>query len=88
MFLKQPKIRQFEYLPRFYRPEAEAGEDGKRRIKFRRIVERRYQVQKRPIWLMLIILLILIFLARFFFYSVNSKQATGKFEDIKIEIVE
>jgi hypothetical protein len=87
MFLRQPKIRGFDYKPRFYRPEADVGEDGKRRIKFRRLTERKY-VQKRPLWAMILVLLILLFLARFFFASLKSDQEQFKFEDLKIEIVE
>jgi len=85
MFLKQQKIRNFEYFPRFYKPESE--DDDKQRIKFRRLTTRK-QVQKRSFWGMLILIVILIFLIRYLAAYVKSDKEEFYFEDIEIEIVE
>ena len=87
MFLKQPKIRQFEYLPRFYHLESEEEEIEKRRIKFRRLTGRK-SVPKRSFWGMLIMILVLIFLIRYLFSVTKSDQQEFRFEDLKIETIE
>jgi uncharacterized membrane protein len=87
MFLKQPKIRRFEYSPRFYQPQQGDEEKDNRRIKFRRLTERK-PVPKRSFWGMLIIILVLILLIRYLFSVVKSDQQEFRFEDLKIETIE
>ncbi len=87
MFLKNPKIRRFEYKPRFYKPESEEEQDHPR-IKFRRIIERK-PVQRRSFVGMFIILVILVFILfsiQKAFKSENQNQ--GPIEEIKIEVIE
>lgn len=86
MFLKQPKIRQFGYSPRYYKPESEE-EEGEPRIKFRRLTKRR-TVPKRSFWGMLIMILVLIFLIYHLFSAIKSDKQEFKFEDLKIETIE
>lgn len=87
MFLKQPKTRQFEYSPRFYRPTSSDEDQSERRIKFRRLTERK-PVPKRSFWGMLIMILVLIFLIRYLFSVVKSDQQQFRFEELKIETIE
>ena len=87
MFLKQPKIRQFGYSPRFYRPVSSDENENERRIKFRRLTERK-PVPKRSFWGMLIMILLLILLIRYLFSVVRSEQQEFRFEDLKIETIE
>jgi len=88
MFLKQPKTRQFVYSPRFYQPVSnDDEEENERRIKFRRLTERK-PVPKRSFWGMLIVILVLIFLIRYLFSVVKSEQQEFRFEDLKIETIE
>ncbi len=87
MFLKQQKIRRFEYSPRFYKPESEEEDDGKRRIKFRRLTARK-PVPKRSFWGMLIIIALLIFLIHYFSKLTKSDNKEFKFEELKIETIE
>ena len=87
MFLKQPKIRQFGYSPRFYQPESADEESENRRIKFRRLTERK-PVPKRSFWGMLIMILVLILLIRYLFSVVKSEQQEFRFEELKIETIE
>ncbi len=86
MFFKQPKIRQFQYVPRFYKPAPEGEADGPR-IKFRRLIKRR-QMPKRSFWLMLVVIFVLIFLLRYFFGVTKTDKQDFKFEDLKIETIE
>jgi len=87
MFLKQPKIRQFGYSPRFYQPASSEEEGDERRIKFRRLTDRK-PVRKRSFWGMLIIILLLVLLIRYLFSVIRSERKEFKFEDLKIEAIE
>ncbi|UCE05697.1 MAG: hypothetical protein JSW07_19215 [bacterium] len=88
MFLKQPRIRRFEYSPRFFRPESEEEDDDNRRIKFRRLTTRK-SMPKRSFWGMLILIVLLIFLIRYLSSFVKSdKKEDFRFEDLKIETIE
>jgi len=87
MFLKQPKIRRFEYSPRFYKPETEEEEDDNRRIKFKRLTARK-PVPKRSFWGMLILIVLIIFLIRYLSAIKSDKKEEFKFEDLKIETIE
>lgn len=87
MFLKQPKIRRFEYTPRFFNPDADDEENNSQRIKFRRLTERK-PVPKRSFWGMLIMIVLLILLIRYFSSAVKSEKQEFKFEDLKIETIE
>jgi hypothetical protein len=86
MFLKQPKIRRFEYSPRFFKPESEE-EDDNRRIKFRRLTTRK-PVTKRSFWGMLIIIILIIFLIRYFSSFGKSDKEEFRFEELKVETIE
>lgn len=86
MFLKQQKIRRFEYSPRFYKPESEGEDDDKRRIKFRRLTTRK-PVSKRSFWGMLIIIALLIFLIHYFSTFKKSDKKEFKFEELRIETI-
>lgn len=85
MFLKQPRIRRFEYSPRFYKPESEEDDDNK--IRFKRITERK-PVPRRSFWGMLIMIIVLIFLIRYFSSVFKTEKEEFKFEDLKIEAIE
>ena len=86
MFLKQPKIRRFEYSPRFYNPESE-DENDKNRIRFKRLTDRKPS-PRRSFWGMLIIIIVLIFLIRYLSSFVKAEKEEFKFEDLKIEAIE
>jgi len=85
MFLKHPKIRDFEYRPRFYTPLAEEDEEDNR-IKFRKL-RRRTPVPKRSFMGMVIIIVVLMFLIRYLI-KISSEEKNAPIEQLKIEIVE
>lgn len=87
MFFKQSKIRQFRYTPRYYKPAPEEEDDDSPRIKFRRLIERK-PVTKRPLWLLLILIFVIIFLLRYFLGTTKTDKQDFKFEDLKIETIE
>lgn len=87
MFFKQLKVRQFQYTPRFYKPEPEEEDENGPRIKFRRLIERR-TTPKRPFWLVLILILVIVFVLRYFLGVTTKNQQDFKFEDVKIETIE
>jgi len=65
MFLKRPKNKRFEYIPRFYIPEKDAEERRKRKLGFRDY--RKYNrkgTNKIIIWI-LAILIILWFILKY-----------------------
>lgn len=86
MFLKQPKIRRFEYSPRFYKPES-GEEEGEHRIRFRRLTERK-SGPKRSFWVMLIMIIALFFMIKYFSSIMKQDKQEFKFEDLKIETIE
>jgi hypothetical protein len=86
MFFKLPKIKRFEYAPRYYKPESEEDED-KPRIKFRRLTRRR-PTSKRSFWLLIVLIIIIIFLIRFFSSLIKQDDQEFKIEDLKIESIE
>ncbi len=87
MFFKQPKIRQFQYVPRFYKPMEEGEDEDGPRIKFRRLIKREPR-PKRSVWLLLILIFVLIFLLRYFLNVTKTDKQGFKFEDLKIETIE
>ena len=84
--MKNPKIRRFEYQPRFYKPEDQEDEDGPR-IKFRRITERKTLQKRSPIGL-IILILILIFLFRYLYNINKAEKENAPIKEIKIEVIE
>ncbi|MBC8185544.1 hypothetical protein H8E88_31035 [candidate division KSB1 bacterium] len=85
MFLKHPKTRDFEYRPRFYTPISEDDEE-ENRIKFRKLRHSK-PVPKRSLMGMVIIIVVLMFLIRYFF-KISSEEHNAPIEQLKIEIVE
>ncbi len=87
MFLKQRKIRKFEYSPRLYRPENLEDEDEDKRIKFRRL-----RTWKRPpkksFVAMLILIAVLIWLIHYFGSFSVEEQKKQEMQDLNIEIIE
>ncbi len=86
MFFKQVHIRQFNYTPRYYKPEPSEEEQAGPRIKFRRIIQRR-EAPKRSIWVVLVLIVVIIFLLRYFIGSMTEPKQNLKFEDIKVETI-
>lgn len=86
MFFKLPKVKRFEYTPRYYKPESEQDED-KPRIQFRRLTRRR-PTPKRSFWLLMVLIIVIVFLIRFFSSLVKQDDQKLKIEDIKIESIE
>ncbi len=86
MFFKQVRIRQFNYIPRYYKPEPSEEEQAGPRIKFRRIIERRATPQ-RSIWVVLILIVVIIFLLRFFIGSTLEPKKNFRIEEIKVETI-
>ncbi|OQX95932.1 hypothetical protein B6I21_02865 [candidate division KSB1 bacterium 4572_119] len=86
MFLKNPKIRGFNYKPRFYNPDVEEEDEGGR-IKFRRLRERKPVPKRSPLG-MLIIIVILAFLVRYLITLNNAEKENSPMQEIKIEVVE
>jgi len=86
MFLKQPKVRRFEYSPRFYNPES-GEEDDQNKLRFKRLTERK-SAPKRSFWGMIIMIIVLIFLIHYFSSYVKTEKEDFKFEDLKIEAIE
>lgn len=85
MFLKQPKIRQFDYSPRFY--NADEDEEEKKRIQFRRLTNRA-PAKRRPTWWMLIMIVILALLVYYVSKTFKADDQKFLFEDVRIEVVE
>jgi hypothetical protein len=85
MFFKLPKVKRFEYKPRYYKPESEEEEEGPR-IKFRHLTRRR-PTPKRSIWLLIVLIIVIIFLIRFFISFTKKNDQQFKIEDIKIEML-
>ncbi len=81
MFMPQHSIRRFEFRPYFYEPEKEEDE-GKRRIKFRRLL-RSPKPEKKPVrrWLILAIGIL------FLIWYLQQVQGPPKIEvqDIQVE---
>ncbi len=86
MFFKSPKIREFNYKPRFYKPASENDEDEKR-IKFRRL-RRRPSVPQRSFVSKIIILIALILLLHYLFKIAFDTKKQAPIEELKIEIIE
>ena len=86
MFLKQPKIRRFDYSPRFYQPESK-DEDDNHKIRFKRLTDRK-PAPKRSFWGMLILIVIIALLIRYLASFVKADKEPFKFEGIKIETIE
>lgn len=86
MFLKNPKPRQFEYRPRFFKPESDDENEGPR-IKFRRLTERKKPDEKRSVIGMLVFIIILIFLLRYLYKMNKSHNEYEPMKEIKIEII-
>ena len=87
MFLKQPKIRQFQYTPRYYKLKPKGEDDEGPRIKFRRLFERK-PMAKRSFWILLVMIFVLIYLLRYFLAVTKADKQDFKFEDLKIETIE
>ncbi|MDZ7330559.1 MAG: hypothetical protein ONB13_09625 [candidate division KSB1 bacterium] len=87
MFFKQVRIRQFNYIPRYYKPEPDEEDQAGPRIKFRRLIPRRAAPQ-RSVWVVLILIAVIIFLLRFFIGAATEpKPKNFKFEEIKVETI-
>jgi len=86
MFLKQPKIRRFEYSPRFYQPETGEEAESERKIKFRRLTSRT-PVAKRSFWGLLIMIVLLVLLIYYLSSYEKSEREEFKFENLKIESI-
>ena len=86
MFLKNPKIRRFEYIPRFFNPEPD-DEDETKRIKFRRLIDRRANKGRSFIG-MIVLIFILIFLIRYLHNISKAEKEEAPIREIKIEIIE
>jgi len=86
MFLKQRKIRKFEYSPRFYQPQ-KLDEDENRRIKFRRLRSWK-KPKKRSFVGMIIIIAVLLWLIHYFNSFSVDKQEEQKMRDLNIEMIE
>ena len=84
MFLKNAKIRDFEFRPRFYKPETD--EDAKR-IKFRKL-RHRTAVKRRSFVGMIVIIVVLMFLIRYFYKLLSDDEKNAPIEQLKIEIIE
>ncbi|HDP99238.1 MAG TPA: hypothetical protein ENN22_08660 [bacterium] len=85
MFLKSPKIRQFDFKPRYYQPDDQPDE-SQPRIQFRRLKQRR-SVPKRSFWGMIIMIIILIFLIRYLAGLVDSENQNRQMQEIRIEVI-
>lgn len=82
MFLKLPKTRKFTYRPIYYQPPRE-DEEGPR-IKFRRYGTSKTP-KKRPLLVMVVLVIILIFLLSHWLKIETSSRNDFKFKDFKIE---
>jgi hypothetical protein len=87
MFLKSPKIREFNYQPRFYKPTSSGEAQGEKRIKFRRL-SRRKPATRRSFMGMIIILIALIFLVQYLFKIAFDNEKNAPIEELKIEIID
>ena len=85
MFFKKLKVREFEYKPRFFKPATEDDEE-KNSIKFRKLIHKT-PVQRRSVVGMVIIIVVLMFLARYFF-KISNDEKNAPIEQLKIEIIE
>ena len=85
MFLKSPKMRGFEYKPRFYKPEEMEEEES--RIKFRRLTERKPAPRKSVVG-SLIVIVILAFLVRYLIQLSDSAKENQPMQEIKLEVIE
>jgi len=86
MFFKQPKIRKFEFAPRFYQPE-KIDEDPKRRLSFRKL--RTFTRPKgRSILGMLLIVVILAWLLHYFNTYSEREKHPQPMQELDIEIIE
>ncbi len=86
MFFKSPQPRQFEYRPRFFRPEPE--EDTSPRIKFRRLLNRRQPPKRRSMLGMVILIIMLIFLLYYVLDWGKPQSKQQPMEDLKIKVIE
>ena len=84
MFLKNPKIRDFEFRPRFYKP---ATDEDEKRIKFRKL-KHKTPVKRRSFLGMIIIIVVLMFLIRYFYKLLSEDEKNVPIEQLKIEIIE
>jgi len=84
MFLKNPKIRDFEFRPRFYKPVTDEDEKG---IKFRNL-RHKTPVKRRSFVGMVIIIVVLMFLIRYFYKLLSDDEKNAPIEQLKIEIIE
>ena len=62
MFMKKPRHRVFDYLPRFYKPETDENERRKRRLGFTRQQKINRKKKSPIIWLLFVIAIIYIIL--------------------------
>lgn len=62
MFLKRPKPKSFEYIPRFYNPEEDPEEKLKRKLGFSRKRKFKRKGRNPLFWLILIIIVIYLYL--------------------------
>jgi hypothetical protein len=85
MFLKNQKIRDFEYKPRFYTLLTDEDEEDNR-IKFRKL-RKRTPVPKRSFMGMVIVIIVLMFLIRYLI-KISSAENNAPIEQLKIEIIE
>jgi len=84
MFMPSQKIRRFEFIPYYYNPEASEDDDGKRRIKFKRI-RRSPRPEKKPVRRWIILLIGIAFLIWYLHKAAGPQKI--KVQDIRIEDV-
>ena len=85
MFLKNQKIRRFEYSPRCFKPGTEDEEDH--RIRFRRLIERK-TVRKRSPVVMVVLIVMLIFLIHYLFNIKAADKKNAPIQELRIEMLE
>jgi len=62
MFIRKPKAKQFEYTPRYYKPEEDLEERKKRRLGFRASRNAKRRGRNPLIWLLFIVVVVYIYL--------------------------
>ena len=84
MFMPNQRIRRFGFIPYYYNPEETEDEDGRRRIKFKRI-RRSPKPEKKPVRRWLILLIGIAFIIWYLHKAAGPQKI--EVQDIRIEDV-